>query len=355
VNAVIFFGIVAMWAVVLIPMWLRRHDESEETRSVDRFSTAMHTLSRREPLPERRSVMTTSTHRRSYDVHVSGASDTPRRRPRPAAPRQSAAALAAARRRRTLLGLLVVTVLTLVAAVVVGGAMLWALQTLADVALAAFLLHLRTRARQAATVRPQRRPAADPAYQAPTVRRVERVSVPVYDEPYDEDFEPVPVRYASPATAVFDQTSVAEEIEAEAPVVVAVFDQDAAPAAPVVAPAVRRDVLFDQDELDDVVAEPVVAHDLPVADRVRAYERDLEIDIALSDPEPARPSTEIGARPWEPVPVPKPVYASKPAAPPRPARAPLMEPLLPPLEHAGELDPTDDLEEILDRRWAVND
>ena len=46
----------------------------------------------------------------------------------------------------------------------------------------------------------------------------------------------------------------------------------------------------------------------------------------------------------------------KPVAPPRPKRAPMFdEPLLPPIETAAELDPVDDLEEILDRRWAVND
>src|SRR6202012_974682 len=48
-TVVIFLLIVLMWAVVLIPMWLRRHDEVEESRSLDRFSTAMHTLSRRDP------------------------------------------------------------------------------------------------------------------------------------------------------------------------------------------------------------------------------------------------------------------------------------------------------------------
>jgi hypothetical protein len=33
----------------------------------------------------------------------------------------------------------------------------------------------------------------------------------------------------------------------------------------------------------------------------------------------------------------------------------MYEPLLPPVETAAELDPADELEEILDRRWAVND
>jgi uncharacterized membrane protein len=47
VSAVIYAAIVVMWAVVLVPMWLRRHDAATESRSVDRFSTAMRILSRR--------------------------------------------------------------------------------------------------------------------------------------------------------------------------------------------------------------------------------------------------------------------------------------------------------------------
>lgn len=36
-----------MWAVVLVPMWLRKHDENNESRSVDRFSRALGSLSSR--------------------------------------------------------------------------------------------------------------------------------------------------------------------------------------------------------------------------------------------------------------------------------------------------------------------
>ena len=35
-----------MWAVVLVPMWLRKHDENNESRSV-RFSRALGSLSSR--------------------------------------------------------------------------------------------------------------------------------------------------------------------------------------------------------------------------------------------------------------------------------------------------------------------
>jgi hypothetical protein len=328
-------------------MWLKRHDEVEETRSVDRFTSAMHTLSRRDTTDEKRYVLM-PTRARAHEVHVSGASEGRRPSRRPVAPRQSAAATAAQRRRRTLIGLVGAAVLTIVLAVVLGGIAIWAMQLIVDGGLVAFVLHLRNRARQAALVRPRRRPA--PRYAA-------RVEPEYEDSAYEaaddftaaDEFKPVPVRYVPTAAAhVFDQTALEEdqttleEVGEPEPLPVAggsmVFDQDAQPErmpdpVPAVAMAVRRDEFFDQD-LAPVVVRPAARK---------------------SEAAPVPVGEEIGARPWEPIPVPKPVYASKPAAPARPKRAPLFEPLLPPIESLDELDPVEDLEEILDRRWAVND
>src|SRR5437870_5550722 len=82
-------------------MWLRRHDEVTESRSVDRFQGAMRTLSRREPGGDRREVLVP---RRSATRAV----------PDGAADQLSAAALAAVRRRRTVLALAGLTVLLVV-------------------------------------------------------------------------------------------------------------------------------------------------------------------------------------------------------------------------------------------------
>ena len=41
------------WAVYLIPKAIRHHDEVARTRSIDRFSTAMRVLARREPVNRR--------------------------------------------------------------------------------------------------------------------------------------------------------------------------------------------------------------------------------------------------------------------------------------------------------------
>ena len=39
--------LVVMWLVVLVPMFVRRHDERSETRSMEAFASAMRVLSRR--------------------------------------------------------------------------------------------------------------------------------------------------------------------------------------------------------------------------------------------------------------------------------------------------------------------
>ncbi|HEX3907030.1 MAG TPA: hypothetical protein VHW92_03780 [Mycobacteriales bacterium] len=343
-SPVIILGLVLMWACVLVPMWLRRHDEVEQDRSVDRFSTAMHTLSRREARDDRYVVMPHRT--RSMDVHVSGASApddddeevlpprrrTPARPARRSVPARSLGAIAilamagfglvrrlgsgiaggvvwgvsavigrvrshqarpvsaATRRRRTLIGLLLAVLVTLVLAAVVGGVMLWLLQLATDVALVGFVWHLRQRARRAAAVARQRRRAAA----AP-------VSVPVSS----------PVPAAARTAAV-----VAAEGEP--------FSQPVAEPDPVAVP------YADPEQDHEPIEEPV----LPL-------------------------TAEAGAGSWDPVPVPRPTYTMKPPAPARPPRsseyAEYSEPLIPVSEDRDELDDTADLGEILEQRWAVND
>jgi hypothetical protein len=44
----IYAAIIALWAAVLIPIWLKRHDQVSEVRSTARFSSAMKSLGSRE-------------------------------------------------------------------------------------------------------------------------------------------------------------------------------------------------------------------------------------------------------------------------------------------------------------------
>lgn len=63
VTGLIYVVIIALWAAVLIPMWLRRHDRISEVRSTKKFSTAMQSLG-----SDRRRAATLS----SYEKHPAG-------------------------------------------------------------------------------------------------------------------------------------------------------------------------------------------------------------------------------------------------------------------------------------------
>ena len=186
-SGVIYAVIVVLWAAVLVPMWLRRHDEVTESRSVDRFQGAMRTLSRRQPGGDRREVLVP---RRNATRAV----------PDGAAEQLTAAAQAAVRRRRTVLALAALTVLL----GVLGAFKLVPLWTalLPFVLLLAFLARvsigarrarareLRARRARAAALRRDRREAAEVAVttgryavDVPPVRAARRDPA----DPYDQD------------------------------------------------------------------------------------------------------------------------------------------------------------------------
>lgn len=290
-SAVIYAAIVVMWAVVLVPMWLRRHDAVTETRSVDKFSTAMRTLSRRTTSAPGRRYVVMPRRSQGMSVHVSGAAvapvaptpPAPRPAARPASPRPARPprrrASIVARRRRWLLGLLSVTFLTVVLAA--AGALSWPLQLLFDVVLAGFVIHLRKQARRsvAVTVARQRpAPAARPA--APAAPAASRPAAP------------------APRPA--------------APVTVPVADAATEPMEPIVEP----------------VLEPVVA---------------------------ATGTDDAAGDTWEPVPVPPPTYVMKPPAPAFEADPTYTDPVYSPAPATAAAEGETDLDDILERRWAVND
>src|SRR4051812_26763283 len=171
-----------MWAVVLVPMWLRRHDAATESRSVDRFSTAMRVLSRRSSGgPDRRYVLMPKRDARAT-VPVSRASPTPR----PPTPQAPAAPPprppegvptrtpwlpprppppAARRRRPSRAPAGPPSLLSLRGAPPVCGG---PLHLVVDLTLAAFVVPLRRRGRRAGAVpRQRRRAAVAPASPAP--------------------------------------------------------------------------------------------------------------------------------------------------------------------------------------------
>jgi hypothetical protein len=363
VSPVIILGLVLMWAVVLVPMWLRRHDEVEESRSVDRFSAAMHTLSRHEGRPAQRNVRAPQRPA-VLDVHVSGA---------------SAPEAVAARRRRTLArrrsrlftGLLLADIGVLVGAVTGGSPLLWTLQVLLDVAAVCFVVHLRRMAVMAAA---SRRRAVARRRDNAVLDELERGAdlepsfreTPEWEEGVTVFHAGSQARPAAQPVAedVFDQTALLDEPEL-AEDLAASFDEAVALASSSSSVAPRMaatDGFFDQ-ETDLSAAIPprksfIETGAIPAATRAaEVAERAQRAARAASAAAAAAAEAEaVGGRPWEPRPVPRPTYAMKPAAPQSPPVRPRRsEPLLPPVERAVELETDDDLEAILDRRWAVND
>jgi hypothetical protein len=135
-NGFVYAGIIGIWAIVLLPSLLHRHEQVDDPRSMDRFSTAMRILARRTPTtaPSARSAIAT----RPSLLAASAV------RPR-----------LAARRRRLLLAL---TLSTLLLAGVAGlGNLPWWSPLLGVMLLTLFVVHLRLQARRAAAVDRRRR------------------------------------------------------------------------------------------------------------------------------------------------------------------------------------------------------
>ncbi|MGA9746956.1 MAG: hypothetical protein WBQ50_05830 [Nocardioides sp.] len=101
-SGVIFVVLALAWAGYLIPKALKHHDEVARTRSVDRFSSTMRVLARREPVSRRDARLVVTRTR---------AADNPRMLlpAVPPAARRRAAKIAARRRRRVLSLLLIAT------------------------------------------------------------------------------------------------------------------------------------------------------------------------------------------------------------------------------------------------------
>jgi hypothetical protein len=107
-TGLIYAAIVVVWAVVLIPLALRRHDHAARSHSIERFSSAMRVLARRGPASESRSIAVAPDRlaRAPLAHEVASPPAAPPRRPTRAAMKA-----AAARRRRVLSVLLALTTL----------------------------------------------------------------------------------------------------------------------------------------------------------------------------------------------------------------------------------------------------
>lgn len=113
----IFVVLAVAWAVYLIPKAIKHHDEVARTRSIDRFSTAMRVLARREPVSRRDARLVVAPGRAGDNLRVVPPPARTKSRAVPEHARRAAtraAARAAARRRRRILGFLVLSCLVVV-------------------------------------------------------------------------------------------------------------------------------------------------------------------------------------------------------------------------------------------------
>lgn len=180
-SGLIYGVIVVMWAAVLVPMWLRRHEDADE-----QFTTAMRALA----------------HPAGYDRHTD---DT---RMGGAGSRWIGVgrdSLSLVRRRRTLGAL--VGLVCFFAATGVVGATAWPFAALSVAALVAYLVCLRVQARTVASVRPPVRrprvtvnPGADDRMSGPVTAPAPPVAEESAAHEPDPGWEPVripPPTYAT--------------------------------------------------------------------------------------------------------------------------------------------------------------
>jgi hypothetical protein len=190
--------LVVMWLVVLVPMFVRRHDDRAETRSMDRFATAMRVLSRRSPgsggvAGRRRYAMKTPA------PYAEGASPV----------RTAARTRMIRRRRRTLSALSAAAFIGLPAAAF-GSSWVWFLELPLALLLAAYVVWLRQQVRREQARRFRRaalfaRPAAERGTPPPSRQRPPVRSAPVTsqegDAPEDRSWRPTPVPTPTCVTA----------------------------------------------------------------------------------------------------------------------------------------------------------
>ena len=194
-SGVIFVVLAVAWAVFLIPKALQHHDEVARTRSVDRFSSALRVLARREPVNKRDARLVVSATRvrtrvvetevtetqtaETQTAEVPAAELAPRLSPAALRARRQAAKVAARRRRRILSVLLLATVATTTAAAL--AAVPWWSVAIPGGLTLLWLVLCRTQVRgegRAAV----RRPVAAPVAQTAQPAAQEAVEAPVHVE-----------------------------------------------------------------------------------------------------------------------------------------------------------------------------
>lgn len=237
-SGVILVVIVGMWAALLVPMWLRRHEEHDQLGSIDRFSAAMRILSRQDKEMGTRSFV--MPRRTTVSISAPQAKPISERPARPAVTASRARLLA---RRRRVMGVLLGLVAFTFLLAVVGVLSFW-WQGVVDLALGAYVAHLRAEAVRAVELRQRRatrtpfevaaapaQPAAA-AFEAPTLPAHDAAEVfaqPGMDPGWEPPYVPLPTYVTAPVAAPRPA--------------VRILDDD-----------LGLEVFGDEDELDEIVS-----------------------------------------------------------------------------------------------------
>lgn len=196
-SGLIYAAVIGLWALVLLPMWLRTHDQSDEGKQVDRFKHAMASLGK-----SHYELIEQSNHRQVSAKRAMKAGAEVRDRMTPAA-----------RRRRALAVLVVLQIVALLAGLVGLPATFVSAPSLLIVG---FLMLARTQVR----LEQQRRDATRPQEQRPSKARAERNSflrsLAAGRSAYrsSDDVEQAP---AAPIVATTDMTASWQPVQTVAP------------------------------------------------------------------------------------------------------------------------------------------
>ncbi len=170
-SGLIYVVIIGVWAVVLVPTWLRQHDHADPERTVDRFARNMALLASRPAVEKSNSLAGGALNDNANDGYISRPSGNTqsdvRVVTRPSAARNSRGRAArAARRRRNVLAVLTGVLLAVAATVVAG--MLPALTLAVPFALIiGFVVVARTQVRKGQSQAGQRQAVAGRTTHAP--------------------------------------------------------------------------------------------------------------------------------------------------------------------------------------------
>ena len=186
-SALIFVALAVAWAAYLIPKALEHHEEGVRSRTIDKFSSSMRVIARREPVGRGKAELV-----------------TPRRTPAAAVVNRRKPRASAARRRRRVLGLVLLANVVVVG-LAAAGVVAWVWVAIPAVLVAVWLVACRL------MVKRERRPALRRTTRpVPARQQLEEATEAVTAQA--EPAQPVHPVEITPADVTEEQAAVSAEV-----------------------------------------------------------------------------------------------------------------------------------------------